>query len=882
MLQWILTASILILAVAALGRALEGRISARLRYALWLVVLVRLLIPVQLFTAPVAFVPQLELAESMEERSVYIIPTGSVPVEKAAEVGAYVSEDGQVGMMTSMGYARLEDDGRTVVRYLDKVSPGDILVTVWKLGAALMLAVIAVSNLRFSRRLKRVRTALAAGEGKLPVYRAEGLPGPCLFGLLRPAIYVTEDVLTDEKALGHVLAHELTHFRHGDHIWSALRCVALAIHWWNPLVWLAVALSKQDGELACDEGALQRLGDGERTAYGVTLLKLVSASARSADIFRCTTTMTGGMKEMKRRIQCIACKRKHLVILSAALVIALSVLAACSFAAPKDESAVSDEARQVIEVMMTAPNEDLMFKVPLVLGVGQSPTEEEKAAAQADSDRVLRNWEDAVGEYFSEGAVTVGLNYNWLNAFQTRAEIFGKEYAVVDMVQTFRDEKREEVDVTYTADGEEHHILVRLRINTDGKFYEIEFDYADEGMEGFVNILGGPEEPDEVGKPEPAPGTISVSTPKVSGEDVQTAFEKLIAYRADVPLTLTMETAVREKNTYSISSHNGYNVEHVSLYLSEYWHYTSASETDWNALSAAEKGTVLTLEDRTGKIFRCCAGSDLLCLTMYGEVRYLRAESTDSAGSIFDFVRMIADDAAISQVWDSAVVDGSITDPEEVTELLMEQVAANYLDLPSWVNGKPLSMRLVESSQRVFDAYWGSPEQFCCDMGFLIALDEATTRYWQAGAGLAEPELISGITYYGWGRQALVLRDADTNLWYIADKGTGGYSVNPPGYSLSVGTENYLADAPLDELLDMILLTEGFTHDYLLPKYVLQKSEDALSGINDLLAERTEQEQKQLCSALAGFVQGEYAGNAEWTLDDLRNLLAAEYQTFLN
>ena len=70
-----------------------------------------------------------------------------------------------------------------------------------------------------------------------------------------------------------MLTHELTHYRHLDHLWSVLRGVALAVHWWNPLVWLAAACSRRDGELACDEGALRRLGDNERIPYGEALLR---------------------------------------------------------------------------------------------------------------------------------------------------------------------------------------------------------------------------------------------------------------------------------------------------------------------------------------------------------------------------------------------------------------------------------------------------------------------------------------------------------------------------------------------------------------------------------------------------------------------------------
>ena len=166
-------------------------------------------------------------------------------------------------------------------------------------------------------------------ERRLPVYLADGLPSPCLFGLFRPAIYLTEDAVRDEAVLRHVLVHEETHFRHGDHIWSALRGVALALHWWNPLVLLAAVLSRRDGELACDEGALKRLGEGERTAYGEALLKLVTAKPGPRDLLRCATTMTGGKRSLRERIGRIACKRKNLVSFSvAALVLAVLCCAA--------------------------------------------------------------------------------------------------------------------------------------------------------------------------------------------------------------------------------------------------------------------------------------------------------------------------------------------------------------------------------------------------------------------------------------------------------------------------------------------------------------------------------------------------------------------------
>lgn len=99
--------------------------------------------------------------------------------------------------------------------------------------------------------------------------------------------------------LRHVLSHEEAHYVHKDHIWSLLRCLALALHWYNPLVWWAAAASRQDGELACDQRALAYLGESERTAYGRTLLSLLTARPRPGDLLQCATTMSGGGQKTK-------------------------------------------------------------------------------------------------------------------------------------------------------------------------------------------------------------------------------------------------------------------------------------------------------------------------------------------------------------------------------------------------------------------------------------------------------------------------------------------------------------------------------------------------------------------------------------------------------
>lgn len=335
LIEWVVSASALIFVVLLLRGLLGKRISAGLRYALWAVVLVRLLVPVSLFAVPVPQLPKWTPPETMREETIYVLPVYSGPVESS---GVHVSEDGTLGDPSSFGYARLENEGRTITRYAEKISPLELAGWVWAAGSAVFALVLLAANLRFSVRLRRVRRPLANCGAPIPVYAASALPSPCLMGLLRPSVYVTEEAAADPVMLRHVLAHELTHYNHLDHLWSVLRGAALAAHWWNPLVWLAVVCSRRDGELACDEGTLKRLGDSERAAYGETLLALVTAKARPVDLLSFATTMSDGKRSLKERVQRIARQPKTLVSAMVIVIAVLTLSALVAFGQAKEET----------------------------------------------------------------------------------------------------------------------------------------------------------------------------------------------------------------------------------------------------------------------------------------------------------------------------------------------------------------------------------------------------------------------------------------------------------------------------------------------------------------------------------------------------------------
>ena len=118
MLAWVASSCFLILAVLVLRAMLGRKISARFRYALWALVLVRLLVPVQLYTSPVAGMSISVgpgISEKLEERSIYVLP-----VEDA---NVWIEEDGRIGDASSFGYPKLSGDGAKIVRYADRISP---------------------------------------------------------------------------------------------------------------------------------------------------------------------------------------------------------------------------------------------------------------------------------------------------------------------------------------------------------------------------------------------------------------------------------------------------------------------------------------------------------------------------------------------------------------------------------------------------------------------------------------------------------------------------------------------------------------------------------------------------------------------------------------
>ena len=349
MKEILLTSSVLILALLALRRLFRKTLSRRAQYALWGLVLLRLLVPASLPAAEFSLLTAAEpVVSGVGKSSLYVEPYSVEFVRPDKPEEPYSIDEtprAALGPASNDNVYSFTDQYQTThrVEYTRQIVLADLLPPIWYCGMAVMACWLVLSNLLFWQKLREARKPWPVEGAARRVYLVEsGLPSPCLFGLFRPAIYLTPAALQSPDSLRHVLAHEETHARHRDPLWSLLRGVCLTVYWFDPLVWWAALASRTDCELACDEGALRRLGEAERVPYGRTLLSLIPVRKAPANPLLSATTMTAGKRQLKDRITRVA---ENPVYLGRALFAAVALAAlvcAVTFTGAKKTDRFSD------------------------------------------------------------------------------------------------------------------------------------------------------------------------------------------------------------------------------------------------------------------------------------------------------------------------------------------------------------------------------------------------------------------------------------------------------------------------------------------------------------------------------------------------------------
>jgi beta-lactamase regulating signal transducer with metallopeptidase domain len=328
-IEIIMTSSFLILIILVVRTLFKGKISARMQYVLWLLVAIRLLIPVNIIESDFSILnftvsrseAQAFLGEELNDSKYNIIVESPVSSLEKSDTSSQVSFS--------------NDNNRELTKILSSAKQQNfVLFSIWVIGFFIFSSVFLVINLIYWRNLKRERIFLPEIKENLPVYLVNHASSPCLFGLFFPKIYVTQLAL-EENRLRYVLAHEMQHYRNLDYIWSMVRAICLAVYWFNPFVWIAAIASKQDCELACDEDTIRSLGEQERISYGRALVDLAVISNTTAKLGCIAVTMNGNNHWFKERIIRISKKPKILVRNIVILFVVLLIAMCSTFTGPK-------------------------------------------------------------------------------------------------------------------------------------------------------------------------------------------------------------------------------------------------------------------------------------------------------------------------------------------------------------------------------------------------------------------------------------------------------------------------------------------------------------------------------------------------------------------
>lgn len=200
----------------------------------------------------------------------------------------------------------------------------NIYSVLWLAGMAALLVHALVSAGKLKRKLA---TAILLRDN---IYESEFVDSPFVFGVVKPNIYLPMHM--DEGTAAYVIAHERAHLARRDHWWKVLGYLVLALHWFNPLVWVAYILFCRDIELACDEKVVKGLDGAARADYSQALL---SCAAPKRAVAACPLAFGEG--NIKTRVKSALHYRKPAFWVAAAAVLAVVIVAVCFLTNPKSE-----------------------------------------------------------------------------------------------------------------------------------------------------------------------------------------------------------------------------------------------------------------------------------------------------------------------------------------------------------------------------------------------------------------------------------------------------------------------------------------------------------------------------------------------------------------
>lgn len=336
-LSWLWRASwqaaVLALLVLLLQLVLKKGLTARWRYNLWLIVLLRLLMPVLpesplsiynlLAVSPVSPATGSRAADPIDGPSPLDVPLADVVFEPPTALTNAPPDMARDPSMQAIDAGLLNATAPPVAPAAADAFPwASALASIWLLGVLLLLARIVIATIRLhrlSRRLEVVNDAQVLNlletckrdlgvRRKVIILSSREVAAPALMGALGPKLLLPSSLLNDfdRRELRLILMHELAHVRRRDVAVNWIATLLHTLHWFNPVLWLALSRMRTDRELATDELVLAATHADDRQLYGQTILKLLQQTLARRTVLPGMVGILEQTHPLRRRITMIA------------------------------------------------------------------------------------------------------------------------------------------------------------------------------------------------------------------------------------------------------------------------------------------------------------------------------------------------------------------------------------------------------------------------------------------------------------------------------------------------------------------------------------------------------------------------------------------------
>ena len=256
-----LMGSVVIL-ITVLARFILRNRSKRYIMILWAVVALRLLVPLNIQSEISIFnyLPKMTKPDTAVTEVQEAVLPDTVDINSVA-TDAVSHQDGIVEI-------QMPEETDVTAKELPDIMT--VLAIVWLTGTAVITGYCSVRYIDLKRKLKNANRI-----GK-NIYESEKVKAPFVFGLFVPKIYLPDVLNNTERE--YILRHEKTHIKHGDWISKIVGMAVVAVHWFNPLVWLAYVLFERDIEMSCDESVVANMDAEVKKAYTMSLVTYAQKS----------------------------------------------------------------------------------------------------------------------------------------------------------------------------------------------------------------------------------------------------------------------------------------------------------------------------------------------------------------------------------------------------------------------------------------------------------------------------------------------------------------------------------------------------------------------------------------------------------------------------